>query len=152
MEAYSYQFCFKEKLPDDVKLLIGRKLPTEEWTLENVLKILRTEVETKECCGLTTNPKSKKQTYHSSHFTKQQASASTLIVPEGKKPKCTYFQGKHATVDCQTVTNVNSRKQILRRRNGQCFLCLRKNHNVHQQLYLKWKMFQMFRPPPREHM
>ena len=118
---------FKEKLPNDVKLLIGRKLPTEEWTLENVLKILRTEVETRERCGLTTNPESKKPVYHSSHFTKHQASASTLIAPEGKKPNCTYCQGKHATVDCQTVTNVNSRKQILRR-NGRCFLCLRKNH------------------------
>ena len=117
---------FKEKLPNDVKLLIGRKLPTEEWTLENVLKILRTEVETRERCGLTTNPESKKPAYHGSHFTKQ-ASASTLIAPERKRPNCTYCQGKHATVDCQAVTNVNLRKQILRR-NGRCFLCLRKNH------------------------
>ena len=44
---------FKDKLPNDIKLLIGRKLSSENWTLENVLKILKVEVETREHCGIS---------------------------------------------------------------------------------------------------
>ena len=31
---------FKDKLPSDITLLIGRKLQDQDWTLDNVLKVL----------------------------------------------------------------------------------------------------------------
>ena len=70
---------FKDKLPNDIKLLIGRKLSSENWTLENVLKILRVEVETRERCGISAISESKKPAYYSSNYTKHQATASVLM-------------------------------------------------------------------------
>ena len=48
---------FKDKLPSDIKLVIGRKLQDQDWTLDNVLKVLRVEIETREKYGLS-NPSS----------------------------------------------------------------------------------------------
>ena len=48
---------FKDKLPSDIKLLIGRKLQDQDWTLDNVLKVSHVEIETREKCGLS-NPSS----------------------------------------------------------------------------------------------
>ena len=119
---------FKDKLPNDIKLLIGRKLSSENWTLENVLKILRVEVETRERCGISAISESKKPAYYSSNYTKHQATGSVLMTAEGgKKPNCTYCQSKHPSVDCHILTDVNARKHILRK-NGRCYVCLRKNH------------------------
>ena len=93
-----------------------------------MLKILRVEVETRERCGISAISESKKPAYYSSNYTKHQATASVLMTAEGgKKPNCTYCQSKHPSVDCHIVTDVNARKHILRK-NGRCYLCLRKNH------------------------
>ena len=45
-----------DKLLDDIKLLIGRKLEADasDWALDNVLKVLRSEVETGERCEIAT--------------------------------------------------------------------------------------------------
>ena len=121
---------FKDKLPNGIstKLLIGRKLSSENWTLESVLKILRVEVETRERCGISAISESKKPAYYSSNYTKHQATASVLMTTEGgKKPNYTFCQSKHPSVDCHIVTDVNARKHILIK-NGRCYVCLRKNH------------------------
>ena len=45
-----------DKFADDIKLLIGRKLEADEldWPLDNVLKVFRAEIETRERCGTAT--------------------------------------------------------------------------------------------------
>ena len=125
-----------DKFPDDIKLLIGRKLEADEldWTLDNVLKVFRAEIETRERCGIATavststpEPRKLPQQFGSKFYCK--SSAAALISPEKMAPKCTYCQKPHSSSECRTVTNIATRKQILRR-DGCCYNCLRKNHTV----------------------
>ena len=46
----SVSVLLNHKFSHDVKLLVGRKLEGEEWTLENVLKVFREEIEIQERC------------------------------------------------------------------------------------------------------
>ena len=124
------------KLPDDLKLLIGRKLEGKEWSLAEILNVLRNELETRERCGLQQSPSTSKTTSASSaqRSIRNTPTASALFSSnqqtereERKEPKCTYCKGNHASKDCQIVTNISARKQALIKE-GRCFLCLRKNH------------------------
>ena len=125
-----------DKFPNDIKLLIGRKLEAGElgWTLDNVLKVFRGKIETRERCGIATavststpEPKKSPQQFGSKFYYK--SSAAALISPEKRAPKCTYCQKPHSSSECRTLTNIATRKQILKR-DGRCYNCLRKNHTV----------------------
>ena len=122
--------------PDDIKLLIGRKLEADEldWTLGNVLKVFRAEIETRERCRIVTavststlEPKKSPQQFGSKFYYK--SSAAALISSEKRAPKCTYCQKPHSSSECRTVTNIATHKQILKR-DGRCHNCLHKNHTV----------------------
>ena len=41
----------KEKLPDDLIILISRKFAGELWTLDTLLKYYNEELQAKECCA-----------------------------------------------------------------------------------------------------
>ena len=117
---------FKDKLPSDIKSLIGRKLQDQDWTLDNVLKVLRVEIETREKCGLS-NPSSDYEKFTTQSHNKRHSTAAALLSSEKKIPTCTYCNGKHASLDCKIVTSIGARKQILRQ-SGRCYVCLKKNH------------------------
>ena len=44
-----------------------------------------------------------------------------------QKPTCVYCGQHHSSVQCTFVTNVQRRKDILKK-SGRCFICIRKNH------------------------
>ena len=55
--------------------------------------------------------------------------ATTLVAKESPvtTPTCCYCNQQHRSLDCTVVTQVDERKQLLRR-TGRCFSCLRKGH------------------------
>lgn len=53
----------------------------------------------------------------------------SLTQTGGFSPTCTYYQESHTSNSCPTVSNVIARKDILRK-NGRCFLCLKRNHLI----------------------
>ena len=55
------------------------------------------------------------------------ALTATNAGPTNTSITCTYCHLNHASALCSTVTDVNSRKEILRNA-GRCYICLRKNH------------------------
>ena len=115
-----------DKRPSDIKLLIGRKLQDQDWTLDNVLKVLRVEIETREKCGLS-NPSSDYKKFITQSHNKRNSNAAALLSSEKKIPTCTSCNRKHASLDCKFVTSTVARKQILRQ-SGRCYVCLKKNH------------------------
>ena len=46
-------------------------------------------------------------------------------------PKCVYCTETHFSASCRKVTDINFRKDILRR-DKRCFMCLKKGHLVEQ--------------------
>ena len=131
------------KLPDDIKLIVSRTMAvnnfddrtsskiddsTKEWKIDELLRILKNEIESRELCGFMANTVDKSEKFskrnHSNPFT-----SSSLIAAKGDEPSyyCTYCGQSHASWKCTTVTDVQSRKSILKKK-GRCFLCLQSNH------------------------
>lgn len=119
------------KLPDDLKLIIGRKLESVgQWSLTEVMKVLRSELETRERCGLQNMTVGSERETNTPRIT---PTAAALMTTDQSKysPSCTYCKGKHTSKDCNVVTNIPARKKILRNE-GRCFICLRKSHIARQ--------------------
>ena len=66
----------------------------------------------------------------------QQPSTTSALFTEGGKsiqqgPWCTYCKGTNPSVNCNVVTDISARKQMLRQK-GRCFRCLRTGHLANQ--------------------
>ena len=126
-----------QKLPEEIQLIIGRKLSElhgdEDWELPKLLEILKVEIEAREKCSAgKTVPKRSGMSGH--------ATAAALTAANTGKTNCTYCKGSHNTVECHVVTDVQERKKILRN-TGHCFLCLRKCRTFGKRLRCLYKMF-----------
>ena len=53
--------------------------------------------------------------------------ASALTSTSRTSPTCTYCKQPHASNKCKTVSDVQAKKEILRK-NGRCYVCLKKCH------------------------
>ena len=123
------------KIPEDVRLLIGRQVKSGQWELSYLLDLLRDEVENRErCSGIQASlPQSFAASKGSQNQRPTPPTASALFT-EGRKvteptqgPTCTYCKQGHASSYCRVVTDKKARKNILKQQ-GRCFICLRKNH------------------------
>ena len=54
-------------------------------------------------------------------------SASALMSTSQTSTTCTYCKQPHASNKCKTVTDVQKRKEMLRKE-GRCYVCLKKHH------------------------
>ena len=113
------------KIPEDIRLLIGRQMKDGHWELSRLLDLLRDEIENRErCSGIQASfPTNNSNT----PVTKQMPSTASALLTDGRKPNCTYCRQIHASHLCKIVTDKAARKDILRQQ-GRCFICLRKNH------------------------
>ena len=111
-----------KRLPEDIQIIISRKMAERDdgsdWKLPQLLEILKLEIEAREKCS---HGKREARRNTGDHY----ATAATLTTGVKTKPKCTFCQGDHGTVDCRIVTSVQERRNILRK-SGRCFLCLRR--------------------------
>lgn len=111
------------KLPQDLRLIITRKMQGDEWNLDTLLTILQGEVQARErACpnkpqGQVLDPRNPYQGKPSTQ--------STLL--SGHTPTCTYCRQPHPSVNCTIVTSISARRELLRK-NGRCYVCLKKNH------------------------
>ena len=103
------------KLPNDIKLTITREVREDEWKLDKLVEILRREIEARERANGNTSSTAKKNVY----------TAAALV--NNSTQKCTFCKSSHKTYECTEMTDVQSRKNILKKE-GRCFLCLRKGH------------------------
>ena len=111
------------KIPNEIKLIITRSM--EKWDAKAILQILHKEISAREKIDLTSSVENE----------------SKLDLPTGhnlfaggktdrnKLPSCAFCNGKHKSQQCRTVKTVAQRKERIRK-NGMCFLCLKKGHTV----------------------
>ena len=120
-----------KKIPHDVRLLIGRQVKDGQWDLDRLLDLLREEIENRERCGSIQAdlpqfmPKSRPNSPE-----KRSPSTAAVLYSEGRRSKvsnCTYCRQEHTSTRCNVITDKKARKDILRKQ-GRCFICLRKNH------------------------
>ena len=97
------------------------------WDLDNLLRVLKDELEVCERAGLTVGKSQNSETKdspHKSNYSKQ-ATASALFLGEKQKSliTCTYCRQSHAWANCQLFNTEQARREFLKR-NGNCFVCL----------------------------
>lgn len=111
------------KLPSDLQLIISRRSSESPRDLIPLLKAIEEEIEARE--RLQPKPNSPQQR----KAPEQQLSTATTLVSNTVPSvvSCCYCQQHHPSGSCTTVTQVDARKQILKR-SGRCFCCLKRGH------------------------
>ena len=129
------------KLPNDLRLIISRKLP-QEWELEGLLKHFGEELNLREKCAFAAiqgntavkSPSSNEGKFKRTSFEGITSSTATLFAGSNEKdyiPNCLFCNKRHFSVGCTTVRDPFERKKILRQRR-RCFVCLKSGHESRQ--------------------
>ena len=119
----------KEKLPDELNMIVARRFGSDVWSLDLLLKYVHDELRACEnCSSFKVSEKSNENGARrkSEHFT-----ASNLVSHSdtgNNRPPCV-FCGKygHGPSQCRSVTNIKTRKDIIRKK-GKCFVCFSSDH------------------------
>ena len=111
----------KERLPDELVLLIARRFEDEIWTLDKLIEYMNKEIKVSENCSSVLSKSS------SSSSSSKSTTWSFLGLSEQTGDRCVFCSLDHASHKCRRVTNVKTRTDILRRE-GRCFVCLQKGH------------------------
>ena len=142
----------QEKIPEDVDLLISRKMGKESWNIDVYLKYLQDEVEARESCKPTTqnknNDKTEKpdtSTLGDGDFTLQTLLAAAQQLqqngvklgggarsrpPAKKGPtsgSCGFCKGDHYSDKCDVVKDYKKRVEVIKA-NNLCPKCLKHGH------------------------
>ena len=108
------------KLPQELRLIVSREVKEEEWQLDELMKIVDTEIKARERAS---NGSSRPTRVPNRDI----PTATALVSNDSVVPKCSYCRQSHSSNSCRTVTDPAERKHILRK-TGRCYVCLRKHH------------------------
>ena len=105
------------KLPQDLQLIITREVK-DEWDLDNILDVFRSELEARERAnGNNVSPTDKSSTkppYNRGHK-RLPLSTDSVLFATRSKPTFTYCRKDHASTVCKNVTSIAARKEMLKR-------------------------------------
>ena len=119
------------KLPSELRLRIARVAKGSVWKIDELLDVIRQEVEAKEISERVMATDQKPSTYHRN----RPSTASALFSkaePNDKGSsviKCVYCEAPHYSASCAKVTDTKLRRNILFE-SKRCFKCLKPGHQV----------------------
>ena len=118
-----------KKLPKEVRRIMLRSHHETTWTLADLRKQLRHEVETREKSSLGQSDKevSAPNPPFNSMFPTAGALFSGALGGENSKNDCTFCDGPHPSDSCKIVPAVDQRLEILHNQK-RCFRCFKKGH------------------------
>ena len=102
-----------KRLPNELQLIIGRKVGDADWKLEVILQELVQEIEARERTGtgIAAQPK---QIHKQPHTTAALLSGST-------QPRYCFYDQQHPSERCKAMRGVDDRKRVLMK-TGRCFV------------------------------
>ena len=120
----------KERLPDELIVIISRKFAGNIWSLDVLLKYFHDELQAKENCFSIISKNSSSdlnKNDRKNNYTAAGLHAHQQNRPHGPLARCVYCLDDHPPSQCQKVTNIKSRYDILKKY-GKCFVCLKSGH------------------------
>ena len=120
----------KDRLPEELILIISRKFAGNIWTLDVLLKYFHDELQAKENCFLATDKYAKSDFKIKGSESNRSYTAAGLHAQQNNRQhaqRCVYCLENHAPSQCKKVTNIKSRFDILKRY-GKCYICLNSGH------------------------
>ena len=125
------------RLPENLRVLLSRKLEKDTWDLNEVITVFKEELILREKCACiqtamtkTIDGKSGKKSNFKPPYQKHNlGTVSTLYSSKHGQPKifCCFCKRGHQSKNCTAVTDAGARKRILRQK-GKCYCCLRSGH------------------------
>ena len=112
------------KLPEEIRLLVSRRVSERDWNLTALLCVLQEELKARERVAVD-----KTSTGKGGRQDRQvPPTAAALLTGNGQGPiTCCYCQKPHLSKECRIVSQPEARRQLLRK-TGRCFICLRSGH------------------------
>ncbi|XP_065051274.1 uncharacterized protein LOC135680947 [Rhopilema esculentum] len=119
------------RVPKDISLQIARHTSKEIWSISELLMIIKHEVEAREMRDYIHIADNKAPiTTTKIRATGNMGTTSVFVSRNATKNiRCYFCSGNHYASDCNTIVDVNKRKEHLLRV-GRCFSCLRTGHVV----------------------
>ena len=117
------------KIPKEIRLDICSKVEQKSWALPQVISQLKEELANRERCEYVAVP-TRGGPRDERYGNKMPGTGATLFsnVKQGNPSVCCYCSlPNHGPAQCNIVTSIQKRKEILRR-SGRCYVCTRKNH------------------------
>ena len=128
------------KIPEDMRLLVSRKVDGKEGlSLNFLLETFKREIEARERCAASdSHRESEQKTAHRANvlnrgaISKGSLASSSALFSADKTDKrrpanCIFCRGNHSFSECKIVTNLDDRKNALKKQ-GRCFRCTLKGH------------------------
>ena len=128
------------KIPEDMRLLVSRKVDGKEGlSLKFLLETFKREIEARERCAASdSHRESEQKTAHRANvlnrgaISKGSLASSSVLFSADKTDKrrpanCIFCRGNHSFSECKIVTNLDDRKNALKKQ-GRCFRCTLKGH------------------------
>ena len=114
------------KFPSDLRLRIARKTGKGAWKINQLLTVLKEDVEAQEASEgsmINTN-----KTSIPPNIPLSSPTASSLVA-NNYKLRCVFCNGEHFSASCPVVVTAANRKEILLK-SGRCFNCLKTRHKL----------------------
>ena len=121
-----------EKLPQNIKLIISRKIETDIWDLTKVLHLISLELRARETC-VVPNQLSLSMDGKNKIVDDLFTGSSLNVIGNSRSSrrsnafKCVFCKGFHWSDKCRVITDPEDRKEFLRK-GKRCFLCLNVDH------------------------
>ena len=120
------------KLPPEIRVHVAQNTTEDVWDIESILNVIQNEIEAREIGekikAMSSNTEPKRP-----QLPKIPTTGSFLVdsTPPLPTPTCVYCSEMHFSASRPKITDMCSRKAILKR-DKRCFTCLRKKHNSEQ--------------------
>ena len=120
------------KFPSDIRLQIARKTTNEVWEIEELLETIKREIEAREASEAVKANANTQKPFNAAPQRRPPPTTSTFVSKEENsqfKIRCAYCNGLHYSASCEHMTDVNERRDALRK-NNRCFICLKSGHRA----------------------
>ena len=104
------------KLPNEIRLELGRRLGTSNWKISEFMDILKCEITARESCDYV-NSLCRSDKEGASNFERRDRRITTQALMTNNRPlKCCFCQKNHYHNKCTIVKDVDSRKRLCTKR------------------------------------
>ena len=116
-----------DKLPDDIKLIISRKLGSDNWKINEFMDILKVEIAARESCEFMKHSDNEFKRNQDTEIKDKRHSTELFLTTNPRVLKCAFCGQQHYHDKCNVVTNLEARKEIISK-NKLCYKCLFPGH------------------------
>ena len=115
----------ENKLPNYLRISVLQQKPSESWSMDEMLAILLKEIKIRESKPQQAREVDKPVRRES----RQVTTGSALVGNRAQRGECPFCLGHHKAESCQKITDIQERKNLLKKY-MRCFSCLQRGHRI----------------------